>query len=77
MTPENFCYWLQGYFEISNFDSLDESLAILNADQVKEIRNHLNLVLNKVTPKVSFTSNTSSINNLYTLKDLHTIPACS
>lgn len=43
MTPENFCYWLQGFFEISNSPILTEA-------QVKMIRQHLALVFNKVTP---------------------------
>lgn len=43
MTPENFVYWLQGYMEI-------HSPATLGEDQVKIIRDHLNLVLEKKTP---------------------------
>lgn len=46
MTPENFCYWLQGYFEISDSDSL-------NDHQIQEVKNHLALVLNKKTPDTS------------------------
>ncbi len=42
MTPENFCYWLNGLFEISNTDSITD-------EQVKIIKEHLNLVFNKVT----------------------------
>lgn len=45
MTPENFCYWLQGYFEICRADSnLD-----LSESKVKIIREHLELVFKKVT----------------------------
>lgn len=43
MTPENFCYWLQGFFEISGTKKLNEK-------QVGEITNHLQLVFTKVTP---------------------------
>lgn len=43
MTPEQFTYWLQGFFEISDTDSLTNK-------QVQIIRDHLNLVFNKVTP---------------------------
>ena len=43
MTPENFTYWLQGFFEISNPNKLDET-------QVQIIKDHLDLVFNKVTP---------------------------
>lgn len=37
MTPQNFAYWLQGYFELSTAKTLD-------MNQVRVIRNHLNLV---------------------------------
>ena len=37
MYSHDFCYWLQGFFELSGEDSLSER-------QVDIIRNHLNLV---------------------------------
>lgn len=37
MNTIDFCYWLQGYFEVSGE-------AEINKDQVKIIKNHLNLV---------------------------------
>lgn len=37
MKSEHFAYWLQGFFELSNADKL-------TADQIKIIRNHINLV---------------------------------
>lgn len=40
MTPVNFCYWLQGFFEISEVDKE----ITLTPEQVKMIRAHLNLV---------------------------------
>jgi hypothetical protein len=43
MTPENFTYWLQGYFEISGEKTLD-------AREVQIIKDHLDLVFKKVTP---------------------------
>lgn len=51
MTPENFCYWLQGLFEVGK-------PKVLTEEQVEEIRNHLALVFHKVTPDltVSFDS---------------------
>lgn len=42
MTPENFTYWLQGYFEISPSNCL-------MPEQVEIIKDHLDLVFNKVT----------------------------
>jgi hypothetical protein len=43
MSPEQFTYWLRGFFEISDTNNLSEK-------QVQIIRDHLNLVFNKVTP---------------------------
>lgn len=43
MTPENFVYWLQGFLELSYQTSLDEI-------QIKTIKDHLKLVLEKKTP---------------------------
>lgn len=40
MTPENFCYWLRGYFELGN----DE----LTSEQIEIIKQHLDLVLTPI-----------------------------
>ena len=37
MTPEQFIYWLQGFFEISNAETITK-------EQTEIIKNHLNLV---------------------------------
>ena len=39
----DFCYWLQGFFELTNNNELSEQ-------QIQMIKNHLALVFNKVTP---------------------------
>lgn len=44
MTPENFVYWLQGFFEI------DQNVKQLSVYQTKIIKDHLALVLKKETP---------------------------
>lgn len=45
MTPQDFCYWLQGYFEISNNVTLTQG-------QVKQIKKHLKLVFyHHIDPK--------------------------
>jgi len=49
MTPENFCYWLKGYFEITGY--LD-----LNAERSKVVKEHLNLVFGKKPQSITFTS---------------------
>lgn len=45
MNPRDFCYWLQGFFEISKSNQLSDT-------QVEEIKNHLQLVFKKETPEV-------------------------
>lgn len=48
MKPEEFCYWLQGYFELS------EEHASLTPKQLETIKNHLNLVfVHFIDPKAS------------------------
>lgn len=44
MTPENFCYWMQGYAELTN--------DLPTPAQWNSIKEHLNLVFNKVTSPV-------------------------
>jgi chorismate mutase len=44
MTAEQFTYWLQGFFELSGTTTLNEQ-------QVKIVKDHIALVLNKVTPE--------------------------
>lgn len=44
MNELQFCYWLQGYFELT------DSGQPLSAQQVQIIKDHLELVFKKVTP---------------------------
>jgi hypothetical protein len=46
MTPENFCYWLQGYFD------LQETGLTFSDKQMGEVKNHLKLVFKKETPRI-------------------------
>lgn len=46
MSERDFVYWLQGYFELSNTKQLDEA-------QINMIKQHLDLVLNKVTNSIT------------------------
>ena len=50
MSPEQFVYWLNGYFKISQHSSTPQSL---NDLQIKEIKNHLKLVMTKITEDIS------------------------
>lgn len=45
MTPRDFCYWLQGYLEISAKASHDSRIPLtLNGMALECIANHLNMV---------------------------------
>ena len=46
MTPENFTYWLKGYFELTKSNKLTQ-------EQVELIRKHLDLVHTNVTTSKS------------------------
>jgi len=43
MSPDSFCYWLQGFMEAQNPEALD-------CTQTQIIKDHLNEVFDKVTP---------------------------
>ena len=43
MTEQQFCYWLQGYFELGQASEL-------NTNQVQVVKDHLKLVFKKETP---------------------------
>lgn len=46
MTERDFCYWLQGFFEVAKPETL-------TSEQIQEIHNHLKLVFTKVTPELT------------------------
>lgn len=63
MTQEQFCFWLQGIFELC------PDLKCLTEAQVKQIREHLDYVFNgKVTQpySIQFTPTTSTLSTVYT-----------
>lgn len=51
MTPQDFCYWLQGYFEVSDSYKLSE-------EQAKVIKEHLDKVFKKEFKKESESTKT-------------------
>lgn len=46
MTANEFVYWLQGFLEVAK-------PTVISAEQTQEIKNHIGLVLTKVTPDTS------------------------
>lgn len=51
MNSVEFCYWLQGYFEILDGAEGGPIPETLSPKQVQAIKSRLGLVLDKVTPK--------------------------
>jgi len=68
VTPENFCYWLQGYLELSEKGGL-------SSQQVKVVREHLALVMQKVTPSAVGKDDKDSLANR--LRAIQALPRCS
>lgn len=56
MNERDFVYWLQGFLELNDESDKTESLT-LDAKQVSCIKEHLNLVMTKVTSSKLKTSN--------------------
>lgn len=49
MSPENFCYWLQGFFEVTG------EVKELSPEQIKMIKEHLGYVFNKpANPSITY-----------------------
>jgi hypothetical protein len=47
MTPNDFCFWLNGYLEMSGAESIDKA-------QTDILKDHLKLVFEKKTPNYSY-----------------------
>lgn len=67
MNSESFCYWLQGFLEVSGAKSVD-------AQQLQVIKDHLNLVFQKKTPNYDF--NKQLHPNMIPLPSLLDEPIC-
>lgn len=59
MKAENFCYWLQGFFEITD-------PKIINSDQIEMIKKHLNLVFaHDIDPKMGDADHQKKLNQIH------------
>jgi len=59
MKAESFCYWLQGFFEITNPKDI-------NIDQLNIIKNHLNLVFfHDIDPKMGDIKHQEKLNDIH------------
>lgn len=62
MKSRDFCYWLQGYFELENTNCSDA----LTQKQVNTIRNHLALVFkHEIDPEGGNSQQQEVLNNLH------------
>jgi hypothetical protein len=63
MTPTEFCYWLQGYFEIVN-GRMDQNS--LSDKQVETIRAHLSMVFaHSIDPKAGGPEQQAKLNAIH------------
>lgn len=63
MTSRDFCYWLQGYFEIANADNLGVSMT---ENQVDMIQKHLNLVFkHEIDPSMGDETHQQELNTIH------------
>jgi len=64
MTSRDFCYWLQGYFEIS--EASRETRASISDDQVRAIKKHLALVFkHEIDPSMGDNAHQQELNNIH------------
>jgi hypothetical protein len=62
MTSRDFCYWLQGYLELS--EDLPPAISVLNPKQIESIKKHLNMVFHhEIDPGFKDIDKLKSIHN--------------
>lgn len=65
MQSRDFCYWLQGYFEIVGAKH-GEPVPALSADQVDMVRKHLDLVFaHEIDPAMGGPQHQSNLNAIH------------
>jgi hypothetical protein len=66
MDPVNFCYWLQGFFEIKDAGG-ETTTAGLSGTQTKCIRQHLNLVFkHAIDPSLGSEEHVAELRKIHT-----------
>lgn len=71
MTSRDFCYWLQGYFEINSVT--DDNLS---SEQVQCIRKHLNLVFkHEIDPSAGPPEHQAELNAIHDPKTIEAVEA--
>lgn len=67
MTSRDFCYWLQGYFEINdNQPRPNEYSETLNSEQLKSIKAHLAMVFkHEIDPNMGNQQHQDTLNQIH------------
>lgn len=70
MTSRDFCFWLQGYFEINgNQPRPSEYCESLNSEQIKMIKNHLALVFkHEIDPSMGPQAHQQTLDEIHNAK---------
>lgn len=64
MTAVNFCYWLQGFFEIR--EAAGDPSGVVNSKQVEIIKRHLSLVfVHDIDPKAGPPEHQKKLNDIH------------
>ncbi len=64
MTSRDFCFWLQGFFEIKSADVTDG--VVLEKEQIDIIRKHLNLVFkHEIDPSMGDAKMQKELNEIH------------
>jgi hypothetical protein len=65
MTSRDFAFWLQGFFEVSNAETI-------NKEQTQVIKSHLNLVFkHEIDPSMGDEKHQSELNEIHSIKPNH------
>jgi hypothetical protein len=71
MTSRDFCYWLQGFFELSTASG--ENTMLLTEDRIELIKNHLAMVfVHEIDP--SFGEDNTKLNKIHHTGKSNIIP---
>jgi hypothetical protein len=75
MTSQDFCYWLQGYFEVLNANKPQGARAALTSKQVYCIQQHLALVFkHEIDPSAGPPEHQAELNKIHAPQPAPTAP---
>ena len=71
MTPENFCYWMKGFFELLEAGPKTPEKLVLTIEQVEMIQKHLKSVFEE---KIMFSTTSGTSYKIAELTEKHSGP---